>query len=171
MNIEANFNTIFKRFSYKIFQFSKIKNDLTENNRILVYKQTILPFVEYVSFLLYLNRKYDVDKLQKLQNNALRICFDIKDPKLLTVDALHERANIGSLLERREQLLMGVMFDLRKDTNLLSIAAVNTRQAEKTVFKTEIVHYDIYKRSPFYVGTQLWNTLIILCFQNLVSSG
>ena len=148
MNLEANFNTILKRFSYKIFQFSKIKNNLTQKTRILVHKQTILPFVEYVSFLLYLNRKYDVDKLQKLQNNALRICFDIKGPKLLSVDApdaLHERANIGSLLERREQLLMGVMLDLRKDTNLLSIAAVNTRQAEKTVFKTEIVHYDIYK--------------------------
>ena len=115
MNLEANFNNIFKSFSYKIFQFSKIKNYLTQKTRILVYKQTILPFVEYVSFLLYLNRKYDVDKLQKLQNNALRICFDIKDPKLLSVDALHERANIGSLLERREQLLMGVMFDLRID--------------------------------------------------------
>ena len=68
MNLEANFNNVFKRFSYKVFQFSKIKNYLNVKTRVLVYKQTVLPFVEYISSLLFLNRKLDVDKLQKLQN-------------------------------------------------------------------------------------------------------
>ena len=63
------------------------------------------------------------------------------------------------LLVRRELLLLGVMFDMRGDQNLLIVSEVDTRQDDKVVFKTDIVHYDIYKRSPFYIGTQLWNRL------------
>ena len=89
MNLEANYNNVFKRFSYKVFQFSKIKNYLNVRTRVLVYKQTVLPFVEYISSLLFLNRKLDVDKLQKLQNKALRMCLDINDPREMSVLALH----------------------------------------------------------------------------------
>ena len=90
MNLESNFNNIFKRFSHKVFQFSKIKNYLNPKTRVLVYKQTVLPFVEYISSLLFLNRKHDVEKLQKLQNKALRICLDIIDPRDVSVKMLHE---------------------------------------------------------------------------------
>ena len=120
-----------------------------------MYKQTILPFVEYVSFLLYLNRKHDIDKLQKLQNKALRMCYDIHNPRLISVSTLHDRCDMRPLLERRERLLLCVMFDLRTDKDLLSVSIVNTRLADKIVFKTDMVQYDIYKRSPHYVGSQL----------------
>ena len=71
LNFKSNFNIIFKKFSYKVYQFGKIKKYLNSNTRILVYKQTVLPLVEYVSFILYMNNKHDVDKLQKLQNRSL----------------------------------------------------------------------------------------------------
>ena len=67
LNFKSNFNIIFKKFSYKVYQFGKIKEYLNSNIRILVYKQTVLPLVEYASFILYMNNKHDVDKLQKLQ--------------------------------------------------------------------------------------------------------
>ena len=71
LNLESNFNSIFKKFSYKLFQFSKIRKYLPVDMRVLVYNQAILPLVEYVSYLLCLNRKHDIDKLQKLQNKGL----------------------------------------------------------------------------------------------------
>ena len=37
----------------------------------------------------------------------------------------------------------------------------NTRQGDKSIFSTEIVHYDVYRRSPYYVGAALWNKLTI----------
>ena len=54
MNLESNFNATFKKFSYKIFQFSKIRKYLPPDVRVLVYKQTVLPMVEYISYLLYI---------------------------------------------------------------------------------------------------------------------
>ena len=45
MTLTANFNSIFKKFSYKIFQYGKIRKYMDTNTRVLVYKQTILPLV------------------------------------------------------------------------------------------------------------------------------
>ena len=66
LNMKLNYNIIFKKFSYKIFQFGKIKKFIDKYTRILVYKQTIMSLVEYVSFMLFLNRKCEIDKLQRL---------------------------------------------------------------------------------------------------------
>ena len=60
---------------------------------------------------------------------------------------------------RRELLLLGLMYDLSNDPDLISLPGVNTRQAEKVMFNTDIVHLEIYRKSPFYVGTLLWNRL------------
>ena len=50
---------------------------LDVKTRILVYKQTILPLVEYISFMLLINRKHDTDELQ---NRTLRLCYNINNP-------------------------------------------------------------------------------------------
>ena len=46
MKLESNFKSIFKKFSFKVFQFSKILRYMPQDTRITVYKQTILPLVE-----------------------------------------------------------------------------------------------------------------------------
>ena len=50
-----------------------------------MYKQTILPLVEYAGFLLNLNRKHDTEKLQKLQNRALRLCYNAQNSRDVSV--------------------------------------------------------------------------------------
>ena len=77
MNLESNFNSIFKKFSFKIFQFSKIWRFMPQDIRITVYKQTIVPLIEYVSYMLLFNPKIDTEKFQKLQNRTLRLCYNI----------------------------------------------------------------------------------------------
>ena len=159
MNLESNFNSIFKKFSYKIFQFTKIRKYLPNDIRVLVYKQTVLPLVEYISYLLYINRKHEVDKLHKLQNRSLRLCFDINDPKTISVCELHKRAELLNLETRREIQLLGLLYDLRGDPRYVKAPTANTRLADKIVFSVERVNYEIYRRSPFYVGQKLWSNL------------
>ena len=141
MSLNPNYNAIFKKFSYKNFQLTKICGFLNENTKILIYKQTVLPMVEYASFLLYLNRNLDLDKLQRLQNRALRICFGIYDPKSISIDDLHKRAKMRKLAERCDLHLLNIMYDSQKYANYIRKAAVCTRQADKVCFHTEQVHY------------------------------
>ena len=70
MTLGSNFKSIFKKFSHKIFQFGTIRKYIYITTGFLVYKQTILPIVEYVSFMLYHN-VHDFAKLQKLQNRCM----------------------------------------------------------------------------------------------------
>ena len=42
-----------------------------------------------------------------------------------------------------------------------------TRNAERYVFNTEIVHKDTYAKSPFYCGVSLWNSIPVE-YQNLI---
>ena len=75
-----------------------------------MYKQTILPLVEYVNYMLFFNRNFDVDKLQKLQNRCLRMCFDIINPRNVSVKRLHAMANICPLDIRKNIQLLNIMF-------------------------------------------------------------
>ena len=119
MNMESNFNCIIKNLSYKLFQFTKIRSYLDIKTRVLVYKQTIMPLAEYAGFLLNLNRKHDTEKLQKLQNRALRLCYSIQNPRDFSVMDLHSRANLDLLYMRRERQLLGSMYDISKNLSYI----------------------------------------------------
>ena len=70
MTLQSNFNNVYKKFSQKIYQFGKIRKYIDVSTRVLLYKQTMLPLVEYVSFMLCLNTARDVEKLQKLKTDV-----------------------------------------------------------------------------------------------------
>ena len=139
MTMEPNYNCIFKNFSFKIFKLSQICGIFYSKTRILIYKQRILPLVEYVIYLLYLNRKTDVAKLQRLQNRALPIYHGIHNPRAITTANLHAQSKLLKLSERRELVLMNIYFDLRDDVSYIDPALANTRQAQRITFKTELV--------------------------------
>ena len=113
MTLSTNFNNIFKKYSCKIFQFGKIRKYLDKYTRNLVYKQTILPLIEYVSFMLCSNNACDVDKLKRLQNRCLRSCYDVYNPMDLGTDLLHHTARVNKLDLRRDIQLLNIMFSLK----------------------------------------------------------
>ena len=161
MTLVPNFNSIFKKYSYKIFQFGKIRRYLDIQTRILVYKQTIMPLVEYVSFMLYLNNVKETEKLQKLQNRCLRMCLNINNPRDMSVLRLHETSRVNFLDIRRYSQLLNIMFMLKCNNVSQKVSVRNTRNADRYIFNTDIVHKEVYARSPYYKGVTLWNNLPI----------
>ena len=159
LTMKSNFNKVFKRFSYKIHQFGKIKKFLDIPTRVLVYKQTVLPLTEYVSFVMCLNNKNDVDKLQKLQNTALRMCYNIQNPREITISQLHNLAKVDMLGKRRMLQLLSIIYDiaprLRPDRAVLH----NTRQANKSNIEIRFANTQLYSRSPYCIGGKIWNDL------------
>ena len=134
-------------------------NNKTLDSLILVYKQTVLPLTEYVSFVLSLNTKLEIEKLQKLQNRALRMCYNVQIPKDVRTSDLHVRSRLNSLEERRKLQLYNIMFDLKQKGLFEKMHNRNTRNADKYIFDTNHVNLDIYVKSPYYVGAKYWNDL------------
>ena len=159
LTLKQNYNNVLKKFSYKIYQFGKIKKYIDTSTRILVYKQTVMPLVEYVSFMLSMNTSQELVKLQRLQNRALRMCFNVHDPMATSVNNLHTNARVNLLKTRRDLSLLCVMYDLKQLQLYEHIVDRPTRQGEKYVFHTDIAVVGAYARSPYYLGSKLWNNL------------
>ena len=159
MNLRSFYNHVKKNVYVKIFAFSKLRNCLTDHAAILLYKLTILPFLEYAGFMLIARPIDDRRDLQKCQNDALRICLRVNLNDHVRIEYLHEKCKIVSLEQRRRAQLLSLMYKKRKDVSMHKKFARNTRRSKRTVFKTDTKQGNLYKRSPYFVGTKLWDSL------------
>ena len=72
---------------------------------------------------------------------------------------LHAKCKILSLEQRRRKQLLRLMFNLSKDKEFLKVPNRVTRGAGRVTFKVPAKIFPSYERSPFYVGTKLWDEL------------
>ena len=159
LNLKSNFNMVFKKFSHKIYQFGKIKKYINVDTRILVYKQTIMPLVEYVGFMLNMNNNQDTMKLQRLQNRALRMCFEVNIPFDICTADLHNQARVATLQQQRDLSLLCIMYELKQLHLYEKIGDRVTRQCDKYIFQTDVASVGVCTRSPYHIGSKLWNSL------------
>ena len=59
----------------KLYTFRKIRKCMSQNTAIKVYKATLLPILEYNDIVYDLLTKAQLQKLQRIQNRALRVVF------------------------------------------------------------------------------------------------
>lgn len=73
LKFDENAKYVNKKVASKIFLFGRISKNLTLSARQKVYQSIILPHFQYCASMLYTSNNTCIDKLQKLQNRALRI--------------------------------------------------------------------------------------------------
>ena len=86
-----------------------MRDFLTTDASTLVYKNMILPILEYGDVFLTAASKVNRDRFQKLQNKALRISQGVD--KRYDTDQLHKDSNLLKLKYRREQHLLKFMYN------------------------------------------------------------
>ena len=153
------YNHVKKNVYVKIFSLLKLRKCLTEHAAIMLYKHIILPFLEYSGFMLTACTVDECRELQKCQNDALRICTKVKLNDRVRIEYLHEKCKIVSLEQRRRQQLLMLMYKKSKDYTMHKVFPRNTRRSNRIVFKTDTYEGTLYKRSPYFVGSKLWDKL------------
>ena len=148
-----------KKISNMIFMLRKLRKFLTFDAAVSVYKQMILPIIDYVGFMLISCRKEDRNDFQILQNDILRICNMSRLSDRVSIPYLHAKCKILSLEQRRRKQLLRLMFNLSKDKEFLKVPNRVTRGAGRVTFKDPAKIFPSYECSPFYVGTKLWDEL------------
>lgn len=73
LSFKRHVDFIVKKVAKKIGFLGRIRNKLSVWARIMVYKTIISPHFEYCATVLFLANAGDIDRLQKLQNRAMRI--------------------------------------------------------------------------------------------------
>ena len=127
ITLKPFFNHVKKIIYAKVFSFQKICMCLTENAAIMVYKHTILPFLEYAGFILTACSMEDRRDLQKYQNEALGICTRVRLTDHVRIEDLHTRCKIVSLEQRRRMQLLMFMYKKSKDVTMHKVFISDTR--------------------------------------------
>ena len=78
--MSKHLNAGYKIASQKVFKLVKLRKQQSTQTELWIYKQTILPYLEYCDFLPGACLKRDLDKLEKLQYRALRTVYKIRHP-------------------------------------------------------------------------------------------
>ena len=113
----------------KIYSLVKIRDMITTQCAITIYKQTIMPILDYSGFISISCNISDRNDLQTLQNHALRICYNVRLRDRESVERMHNRANLLSLEQRRQKQLLHLMFIHQQRHNVARIYQRQTRAA------------------------------------------
>ena len=118
-----------------------------------------MPIFDYSGVIQLSLRVEDKRELQIMQNDSLRFCYNVKYADRVSIANLHEGDKLSSLEQRSIRQLLGLQYLLYKKNIDRHVTRVYTRSQQKYVFKTDTKIGKKYERSPFYIGTRLWNRL------------
>ena len=110
MNLTNVLSDVKKKVVGQLFKLCKIRNMITTFCAVSIYKQTILPILDYAGFLLQSCNISDRGELQVLQNDALRTCYNIRLRDRMSIKKLHNEAKLLSLEQRRNIQLLSLMY-------------------------------------------------------------
>ena len=159
MTLTALLSTVKKNVSSHLFKLRKLRSFISTKCAILIYKQTIMPLLDYPGFLLNSCNISDRKDLQVLQNDALRTCYNVRRRDRLSLCKLHAEAKLLSLEQRRNIQLLSLMYLHKKNHDVQRAVRRATRGARRYKFSVERYNTVKYKNSPFYKGCELWDTL------------
>ena len=159
MSLMPLLNSVKRRVINKVFMLRKIRKYLMFDATVCVYKQTILPLIDYSGFLLLACKQKDLNDLQKIQNDVLRICNQSKLADKVSLKELHKKCKIIGLKQRMQKQLLWLMYIMSRDGTFIRTPPRETRAASKLVFKVPVKILPVYEHSPYYQGTNLWNGL------------
>ena len=150
---------VYRKVEQKIYMLGKLRYLVDKNSAVLIYKQTILPHLDYIGFVLLSCNIGARKSLQTLQNNALRLCLRYRLLDHVRIDRLHTEARIQSVEQRCIFQLLKLIFDYSKDPTNIKIPVRPTRAGAKIVFELPTRCSTTYLKSPLYKGSLIWDTL------------
>ena len=148
-----------QRATHKIYMLSKIRQYIDLNTAITIYKTMILPVMEYGDVAYDNSDAKLLDKLQIIQNRALRICLNRNED--VPVILLHRNCNIAKLAVRRIAHLRMFMFKQKHNEMIVNRRDVYTRAHDALLFTTKRPDNEKYKRNIYYKGAVRWNELSV----------
>ena len=143
----------------KLKQFRRMRSFLNTKAALMVYKNMLLPILEYGDIFLTATSAENKKRLQILQNKGLRCALN-GDLETTSAD-LHGEAKLLKLKYRREQHILNYMYDkAQKKSNLKeSSNNLRTRSQSKKLLRLKRPRTEKFKKCLAYAGPSKWNQL------------
>ena len=160
LTFDGHAKNIIRRVSSKVYQLRRLKKFLSNKAALLVYKNMILPIMEYGDIYLISASAENMRKLQVLQNRALKCALD-KEKRYSTLK-LHKEAKIFKLKHRRKLHLIQHMYKFSQLPNFSGWKgrpSIRTRSSKKKLMKIKTPTVTKFQNSMSYRGPKSWNSL------------
>ena len=130
-NLHAH--TTINKVSNKLYQMRRLRPMLNDQAAILMYKNMILPILEYGDIFLTATTQSNRKKLQTLQNRALKCALN--KPHLTPSTEIHVAAKLNKLIVRKKHHILLHMYQKSKLPNFTqwktNMGGVRTRLSKK----------------------------------------
>lgn len=148
-----------------VYNLGLIRKYLSYDSAVIIFKAFILSRVEYCSIFCISACKAVIERLQKIVNRSLRICY--KSSYDESNFNLHLKAKLLPLRLRRKIATLSQMFLVNqrslkenlKVTPDFRTTQMTTRQSKLNVIKCEFPRSEWYRRSLVYQGPKYWEIL------------
>ena len=126
----------------------------------MVLKSVFLGVLDYGSIFVSSIPEEMTEELQVLQNNAIRCCLNIVDPRNANTIDIHRLLNIHLF---RHRLVLNLLLCIRNAGNDCTLSMrqgeVQTRGDDGRTILLPIPRIRYIRKTPFYWGSQISNTL------------
>ena len=143
LNWNTQVNNVCNRVSKMISFLCRLSSIVDRRNMNLIYNSFILPLLDYGDIIWDSGKKFQTDRIQKLQNRASRIILSIDAHSHLSNQNLHQILDWDSLFSRRTKHLLLLVY---KALNSLSPSYLSE------LFKIKETAYSL--RSEYNLRTQ-----------------
>ena len=160
LNYNKHVKKIIANVTGKLKQFRRMRFFLDTKAATMVYKNMILPLMEYGDIFLVGTSATNRKRLQVLQNKGLRCALN--KGKFTDSDELHVDASLLQLKHRRELHMLNYMYDMAQIKGNLRkcrTEGVRTRSDDKKLVRIRKPRTEKYRKSLAYRGPKKWNNL------------
>ena len=143
--------------AHKLFLLARIRKFITTEQAITIYRSKIVPFFDYGDIFLMNITTGTKQKLQKMQNRALRICMEAEGRT--NVNMLHNTCNVNKLDDRRKTHLLNFVYKRAQNAEYQHMGIRALRRYEAPILKEIKSNNKYFERSIIYQGALHWNIL------------
>ena len=148
-----------KIVTHKLYMFSKIRFYIGEKEAILLFKTMILPIMEYCDIIYEGTSMKNLDRIDRLFKQGLRICVRNRVPAVKDFDELQEICQLCSLPIRRKVHLRNFMFKQQGNIDIINRRNIRTRLHDAIVFTFYKPNSEKCRQNVIYRGALEWNRL------------
>ena len=162
LKMVSHVDSMFKKANLKLGILCKIRRYISEETAIRVYKTMIRLYLEYVDFVIECSTKEKVERIDKLQDKAIRrieFCNNTEDRE--SYEVLERSYKMEKLCVRRKRSLLRVMYIASKNTDNIEHVTrnINLPSSKKVQLKNNFSSLTKLHNSPYFRGLKLWDSL------------
>ena len=143
--------------AHKLYLMGMMRTFITTEQAITIYNSKIVPYFDYGDIFLMNITSKTKQKLQKVQNRALRICMEAEGRT--NVNLLHNTCNVNKLDDCRITHLLNFVYKRAQREEYCQTGLRALRRYDAPILKEIKTNNKNFERSVLYQGALHWNNL------------